>query len=31
MSKLRYPDPGTIGVEVFVGPPRGTSLAMSEV
>src|SRR6516164_3487581 len=31
MSKLRCPDHSTIRVEIFGGPPRGTSLAMSEV
>jgi hypothetical protein len=31
MSKLRCSDPGVIRVEIFVGPHRGTSLAMSEV
>jgi hypothetical protein len=30
-SKLRCPDPGAIRVEIFAGPHRGTSLAMSEV
>jgi len=31
MSKLRCPDHSTIRVEIFGGPPHGTSLAMSEV